>query len=179
MVNVHGLHAAAGGGGGFYSSASGVVNLSGASFDDKVIGSNDLWFVEFYAPWCGHCKALKPEYEQAAKYVPSNHHFMCLAVPIGAQEFDGVHWMNHFLLQSGRSHVVLRGRSIALHRWPVTWAHCFAGSSTERSRLAPSTATKRTHCAAVMAFVASRQSNSSGRTSNARRIMVAPEMPMA
>jgi protein disulfide-isomerase A6 len=62
-----GLRAAAGGGGSFYLSASGVVNLSGASFDDQVIGSDDLWFVEFYAPWCGHCKALKPEYEQAAK----------------------------------------------------------------------------------------------------------------
>jgi protein disulfide-isomerase A6 len=56
-------------GGGFYSSDSGVVNLNGSTFAKRVLESDDLWFVEYYAPWCGHCKQLKPEYIDAAKCV--------------------------------------------------------------------------------------------------------------
>jgi protein disulfide-isomerase A6 len=39
----------------------GVLDLDELTFD-KVIGSSPA-LVEFYAPWCGHCKSLKPEYE--------------------------------------------------------------------------------------------------------------------
>jgi len=39
-----------------------VVVLTDATFNSVVLGSKDIWMVEFYAPWCGHCKALEPEW---------------------------------------------------------------------------------------------------------------------
>lgn len=33
-----------------------VIELTDDTFDKNVLDSEDVWMVEFYAPWCGHCK---------------------------------------------------------------------------------------------------------------------------
>ena len=43
-----------------------VIALQDDTFD-AFVASNDYVLAEFYAPWCGHCKNLAPEFEKAAK----------------------------------------------------------------------------------------------------------------
>ncbi|NP_001080305.1 protein disulfide isomerase family A member 6 S homeolog precursor [Xenopus laevis] len=57
-----------------YSGGSGgskkdVIDLTDDTFDKNVLNSDDVWLVEFYAPWCGHCKTLEPEWAAAATEV--------------------------------------------------------------------------------------------------------------
>ncbi|EGD83311.1 Pdip5 protein [Salpingoeca rosetta] len=47
------------------AAASDVIELDPTSFN-KMLSSDDIWMVEFYAPWCGHCQRLAPEWSKAA-----------------------------------------------------------------------------------------------------------------
>lgn len=51
---------------GLYSSSDDVIELTPSNFNREVIQSDGLWLVEFYAPWCGHCQRLTPEWKKAA-----------------------------------------------------------------------------------------------------------------
>ncbi|KAF9907231.1 protein disulfide isomerase (PDI) protein [Linnemannia zychae] len=52
---------------GLYSSKDNVIDITPKNFQAEVMDSNHVVMVEFYAPWCGHCKNLVPQYKAAAK----------------------------------------------------------------------------------------------------------------
>ncbi|CAO1413169.1 unnamed protein product [Diamesa tonsa] len=45
----------------------GVTVAVGKNFEDVVTNSGKDVLIEFYAPWCGHCKKLTPIYEELAE----------------------------------------------------------------------------------------------------------------
>ena len=59
-----------------------VIELTASNFKKEVIDDKDsMWLVEFYAPWCGHCKQLAPSWELAAKHLKG-------VVKLGAVDMD-------------------------------------------------------------------------------------------
>jgi protein disulfide-isomerase-like protein len=49
---------------------------------DEAVARFDVMLVEFYAPWCGFCKKLKPEYEKIATQLKQEDY------PIGVGKVD-------------------------------------------------------------------------------------------
>jgi len=53
------------------ATASNVIDLTPDNFDKEILKSGKPALVEFFAPWCGHCKTLAPVYEELADSLAS------------------------------------------------------------------------------------------------------------
>jgi len=83
-----------------------VVTLTDDNFKDFV-AEHERTLVEFYAPWCGHCKALAPKYEEAARILKERESPTALAKvdatdnPAATAGFEIKGYPTLFLLENG------------------------------------------------------------------------------
>jgi len=67
-----------------------VKVVVGKNWEDVVINSNKHVLVEFYAPWCGHCKTLAPIYDETAAALAANENVLLVKVDATENEIPGV-----------------------------------------------------------------------------------------
>ncbi|KAM3147268.1 hypothetical protein pb186bvf_000519 [Paramecium bursaria] len=67
-----------------------VKIVVGKNFQDLVLNNDKDVLIEFYAPWCGHCKQLAPIYEELAKELSVNPNIVIAKCDATGNEIEGV-----------------------------------------------------------------------------------------
>jgi len=67
-----------------------VYVLTGKAFDRIVMDTTKDVLVEFYAPWCGHCKKLTPIFDELAKNLAHNTNLIIAKMDATANEVESV-----------------------------------------------------------------------------------------
>jgi len=70
---------------GFYDDTSAVKSFTNENFNEVLQDKENAWIIEFYAPWCGHCKKLTPEWEGAATQLAKDE---VKGIKLGAVDAD-------------------------------------------------------------------------------------------
>lgn len=65
-----------------------VKVIVGKDFQERVVDSDKDVLLEFYAPWCGHCKSLAPKYEELAERFADVDQVLIAKMDATANEVD-------------------------------------------------------------------------------------------
>ncbi|XVE95501.1 hypothetical protein REPUB_Repub02eG0103000 [Reevesia pubescens] len=95
-----------------------VLTLDHSNFTDTV-SKHDFIVVEFYAPWCGHCKNLAPEYEKAASML-SKHDPPIFLAKVDANEEANKDIANQYEVKGYPTLKILRngGKNVQEYKGP-------------------------------------------------------------
>lgn len=82
-----------------------VEILTPESFNSLVRnrGSKEMWLIDFYAPWCGPCQQLAPEWRRLAKVGKTNLLPCSSFHPIGMLVYHCLHHYLHLLRKEMRN----------------------------------------------------------------------------
>lgn len=65
-----------------------VLTLVSSNFDEVVFNKDNDVLVEFYAPWCGHCKQLAPIFDQLGDKFKDNKNIVVAKIDATANELE-------------------------------------------------------------------------------------------
>lgn len=74
-----------------FSHDSDVVQLSATNFNSVVYDSSNLWLVNFYLTWCGHCQRFAPVYSSLATSIKGNNFTYDIVVISDEHSFCTLH----------------------------------------------------------------------------------------
>ena len=89
-----------------YSGKDPMVILDNSTIKENIYNSKNVWIVEFYSSWCGHCHAFAPTWKKFAKQVQcmyENLYIFCLS-PI-----EKIFCISLFLLIATLLEIILPG----------------------------------------------------------------------